>query len=554
MNRLIVLALTVFFSVSCGKVNIDLLMQELNELSADEAITLIEDHEQTISLNYNQNFTATSCSITSLEGATIATPCSCTAGVCTVQIIPIGLGEISLQYSVSDGGSNSHSKSINASVKEVIPFKSTWRVGNPSYGDGDLSVSLPLRSGFNYNFTVDWGDGETDEITSYNDPDLDHLYNNSGDYQITITGLVEAWHFANTGDKDKILSIEELGRVGWRSFQDAFWGCDNLTTVSGGDTSNVTDMAWMFDRAASVVPDTRTWKTSNVKTMVGLFYGASAANPDVSNWDVSNVTDMEAMFFNATSANPDVSDWDTSSVQNMRWLFVRAYAANPDVSKWDTSSVTNMAEMFYDADAANPDVGLWNTSNVTDMNGMFEYTAIANPDVSNWDMSNVTNISGMFYSTSAANPDVSKWDTSSVTNMDSLFSNTAVADPDVSSWNTSNVTNMRAVFYSADAANPDVSLWDTSNVTTMESMFYNADFANPNMSTWDFSSVTNVSGMLEGVTTLSTTNYNNLLIRMEATAPDNLNFHGGSATCSGAGCTARSNLDTVKNWNITDGV
>ncbi|MBC74737.1 MAG: hypothetical protein CME64_01860 [Halobacteriovoraceae bacterium] len=554
MKRLIVLTFSVFLGVSCGKVDFDLLNEKLNELSADEVVTLIEDHEQTITLNYEQSFTATSCTITSLTGAAVTTPCSCSAGVCTVGITPNGLGDISLLYSVSDGGTNSDSSDVQATVKEVVPFKSTWRVGDPSYGDGDRTVTLPLRSGFNYNFTVDWGDGNVGEVTSHDDPDIDHLYDDPGDYQITITGLVEAWNFANTGDKDKILSIEELGTVGWRSFYDAFWGCNNLTVVSGGDTSNVVEMDWMFDRAPLANPDTSDWNTSNVRSMAGVFFGASTANPDVSKWDVSNVRNMMSLFFDAPNANPDVSNWDTSNVENMKWMFVRAYAANPDVSKWDTSSVTNMAEMFYDADAADPDVSNWDTSNVTDMNGMFEYTAIANPDVSNWDMSNVTNISGMFFQTSAANPDVSNWDVSSVTNMDSVFSNTAVADPDVSNWNTVSVTNMRAVFYSADAANPDVSMWNTSNVTTMESMFYFADFANPDMSNWDFSSVTNVNGMFEGVTTLSTTNYNNLLIRMEATAPDSLNFHGGSATCSGAGCTARNNLDTVKNWNITDGV
>ena len=135
---------------------------------------------------------------------------------------------------------------------------------------------------------MDWGDGSPiSEITAHNDPDRKHTYARAGDYNLVIEGLLEAWSFNNTGDKDKILSVEDFGNLGYRNLFGAFWGCGNLGAFEGGVTSNVTHMNSMFA-------------------------GATSANPDVRDWDVSNVTNMGSMFFAATSANPDVSKWDVS--------------------------------------------------------------------------------------------------------------------------------------------------------------------------------------------------------------------------------------------------
>ena len=172
-----------------------------------------------------------------------------------------------------------------------MPFVSTWRVGDGAYGDGDLTVTLPLRSGFNYNFTVDWGDGTTEEVTAYNDPHINHTYGSAGNKVITISGLVEAWYFNDSGDKDKIISIQELGRVGWKSFENAFSSCFNLGQVLGGDTSEVVSMQ-------------------------GMFKSASKFNQNISPWDVSSVTNMREMFRLASDFNQDISVWDVSNVIN----------------------------------------------------------------------------------------------------------------------------------------------------------------------------------------------------------------------------------------------
>ena len=450
----LLILLSLIFS-GCGKATSDI-VSELRALpdsplpeGSSTSANLIDGAEQTVTLIYDSSEVSnpTSCSVSDPVGLSIATPCSCTAGECTVGLTPSGVGSASFSYTVRDS-TTSDTGSADLTVKNIVPFVSTWRVSSP-----DLTVELPLRSGFNYDFTVDWGDGNTAEVTSYNDPDIDHTYAVAGDYTVTISGLVEAWYFNFSGDREKIISISELGTVGWKSFENAFDGCDNLTTVSGGDTSNVTNMSAMF-------------------------YEASLATPHTANWDTSNVTDMSEMFRRADNATPDTSNRDTSSVTDMTEMFKDAYDANPDTTNWDTSNVTSMREMF-------------------------DHANVAQPNTINWDTSNVTDMSGMFRDAFAANPNTSNWDTSSVTNMNEMFKDATNADPD--------------------------------------------------MSDWEFTNVILMVGMFEGVS-ISTTNYDNLLIQLDATAGSGGFLHAGSSqyTSGGAAATARANLIS-DSWTINDG-
>lgn len=223
--------------------------------------------------------------------------------------------------------------------------------------------------------------------------------------------------------------------------------------------------------------------TSDVTNMSFMFRWTAKADPNVSNWDTSKVTDMEGMFLLA-SANPDVSKWNTSNVTNMKGMFDRAGNADPDVSKWDTSKVTDMEDMFSGVVNGNPDVSNWDTSSVTDMQSMFFRTEKANPDVSKWNTSNVTNMYEMFQEAKVANPEVSNWDTSKVENISRMFYFASNATPDVKNWNTSNVADMSGMFHGAENSNPDVSNWDTSEVTSMDRMFEGSGIKKANLSKW----------------------------------------------------------------------
>ncbi|MBC6410503.1 MAG: BspA family leucine-rich repeat surface protein [Ekhidna sp.] len=180
-----------------------------------------------------------------------------------------------------------------------------------------------------------------------------------------------------------------------------------------------------------------------------LFIADEAGAPNL-----SGVTDMSYMFDNASAFNQDLSSWDTSSVTNMSRMFNRASAFNQDLSSWNTSSVTNMSDMFDNASAFNQDLSSWNTSSVTNMSDMFAFASAFNQvafasafnqDLSNWNTSSVTNMSRMFIG-SSFNQDLSKWDVSSVTNMSSMFNGSSF-NQDLSEWDISNVTDMMFMFF-----------------------------------------------------------------------------------------------------------
>ena len=178
-----------------------------------------------------------------------------------------------------------------ADCTQETSFISVWRTTSMN--------PLPLRDGFNYNFTVDWGDGSSSEVNVLSI----HTYA-TADYTITITGTMETIY----SDKDKLLSIPNLGDVGWL-FP---WLCQSPTSRLF--------FAWSVIAGFSVL----------------IFL-------------VKRDGDGYMFFFRATSASP-TSNWDTSSVTNMHAMFYSATSANPETRK----SVTKMNRMFYDRSALIP--------------------------------------------------------------------------------------------------------------------------------------------------------------------------------------------------------
>lgn len=381
-----------------------------------------------------------------------------------------------------------------------------WRIDNP----GD-QVTLPVNTGRAFNIDVDWGDGSP--IQTYTTGSVPvHTYASAGEMTVTITGTLRGWSawMIDQTTRDRLLRVEELGTLGWESFEGAFEKCFNLTTVSGGDTSSVINMAHMFYDAQNAVPDTSGWNTENVENMRVMFNNATLANPDTSRWDTSKVTDMAGMFFRASNANPDTSNWNTALVRDMNDMFHEAFNAEPITTTsgdiWNTSRVEDMKTMFYRAHKANPDTSGWDTSQVRNMHGMFMDALVAEPVTTTqgniWNTSNVEDMAKMFQSAPLANPDTSGWDTSKVRDMDAMFFNAPEAQPDTSNWDTANVENMQNMFFDARKANPvtttNGNIWNTSKVRTMQQMFYGARVANPDTSGWDTSNVENMGGMFQG--------------------------------------------------------
>lgn len=105
----------------------------------------------------------------------------------------------------------------------------------------DGNFTLPLRSGYTYNCTVDWGDGSPlSTITAWNDADATHTYT-AGTYQIKIWGTCQTIYINYGAVRTYLDKVIQWGDVGFTSLERAFYGCTSLTslptgTITGADS------------------------------------------------------------------------------------------------------------------------------------------------------------------------------------------------------------------------------------------------------------------------------------------------------------------------------
>jgi len=293
-------------------------------------------------------------------------------------------------------------------------FVSTW--DTTKAGSATNTVVLPLVNGGDsaYSGTIDWGDGTTSTLSYGN---RSHVYATSGIYTITISGQVEGWRFANTGDRLKILDVVNWGALVIRSNQ-AFFGCSNLV-VSAVDapTLSTTSLDSMFRSCTSLTtPNFSAWDLSSVTNFSSMFSSASFFNGNIGSWNVSNVTNMSNMFFGATSFNQNIGGWDVSSVTNMFGMFWVANAFNGNIGNWDVSGVLNMGRMLAGVTSFNQDISGWDVSSVTNMFAIFQGTTSFNQNIGSWNVGNVTAMDSMFQGAKSFNQNISSWDINQVNN------------------------------------------------------------------------------------------------------------------------------------------
>ena len=106
-------------------------------------------------------------------------------------------------------------------------FKYSVNTSNTDAGSSNADQhTLPVGRSGTYSFDVDWGDGNSDNITAWNQAEVTHTYAASGTYTIEITGTFTGINFS----VDPLKLIEIFN-----------WGASVLTinsTASFRDTTN----------------------------------------------------------------------------------------------------------------------------------------------------------------------------------------------------------------------------------------------------------------------------------------------------------------------------
>jgi len=261
-------------------------------------------------------------------------------------------------------------------VTDTSSFITIWRTDNSGTSE-DNQITIPTFPGETYNYTVDWGDGNSDVgVTG----DITHTYAVPGTYTVSIAGDFPRIYFNGSTqiNKSRIIDINQWGGNSWTSMRFAFNGCINMD-VSALDTPNLfnlTSLEGMFRGCKNLVGSSAfiNWNTSSVVNMRAMFNNTENFNQDIGDWDVSNVTNMSGMFQTNFGFNQDIGRWDVSKVIDMSAMF-NFSIFNQDIGDWDVSNVTLMFGMFGGGTAFNQDIGRWDVSKVTDMNDMFSLSA-----------------------------------------------------------------------------------------------------------------------------------------------------------------------------------
>lgn len=445
-----------------------------------------------------------------------------------------------VSYSPTPGG-------VSSSSDDGDPFISVWDpLRNPVTGSGFapdparifgvLDIGLPLLPTGTYDFTVDWGDGTSDRITSWNQPEIYHTYPSGGEYTVTIRGTIRGWQFYafNASDRGRIFANKFLNILRWGClrFVDPllpdsglgfFSSCRNLNFPDVVDTPNfegITSLENMFrGRLVNLAPTTspnygkiNEWGVSGITNMKSMFRDNPYFDQNIGAWDVSNVTNMSEMFLGYTDAtlgnfnnggSPDIGNWDTSSCTNMSSMFYSQKLFNQNIGNWDVSNVTNMDYMFRGASTApygsfnnggSDSIKDWNTSNVTRMDYMFiQQPSFNQPVIGYWDVGEVVIARYMFGMLGGAY---------------SVFNN---GYPEgvgaTASWNTSKLVNAEGMFFYNKGFNQNIGGWDVSSLQNANSMFSFTTFVNistfnnggsNSINSWNTSSLQRFANMFRG--------------------------------------------------------
>jgi surface protein len=359
------------------------------------------------------------------------------------------------------------------------------------------------------NYTVDWGDGVTENFTSNTKASHQYTYSSissditsDGFKQVIVTVTPQAGQNLTVIDLQQTFTRTSLGTSAQIPWLDIAIAGTNLTTIKlTGSTSPTFNMGYL--QRVNIV-------SSNLTSYASLFaYCLQLKNFTVnSNSTITNTSNM----FDGCISLESIPLFNTASVTNMSGMFDSCISLE-SVPLFDTSSVTTMSNMFANCISLKS-VPLFNTASVTSMSFMFDscislksvplFNTPVLSTTSNmfngcsslesvplFNTSSVTNMSNMFDSCSSLKS-VPLFVTSSVTTMSQMFDG-CFSLKSVPLFVTSSVTSMSNMFDSCSSLE-SVPLFVTSSVTSMSSMF-NGCFSLESVPLFDTASVTSMSNM-----------------------------------------------------------
>ena len=360
------------------------------------------------------------------------------------------------------------------------------------------------------NYTVDWGDGVTENFTSNTKASHQYTYSSissditsDGFKQVIVTVTPQAGQNLTMIDLQQTFTRTNLttsAQIPWldiaiagtslttikltgstsptfrmgylqrvnivssnlSSYASLFAFCLRLKNFTVNSNSTITNTSSMFYGCISLeyVP---LFNTASVTSMANMFNGCISLE-SVPLLNTQSVTDMSNMFKECLSLS-SVPLSNTASVTNMSSTFANCSSLTY-IPLFNTSLVSNMSSMFSGCTSLSS-VPLFNTQSVTNMSSMFSFCSSLE-SVPLFTTASVTSMANMF-SNCRSLKSVPLFNTASVTSMANMF-NGCISLESVPLLNTQSVTDMSNMFTGCTSLK-SVPLFDTPLVTTMASMF-----------------------------------------------------------------------------------
>lgn len=191
-------------------------------------------------------------------------------------------------------------------------------------------------------YTVDWGDGNTENVAS----------NTTAEHNYVYTDLSASTEFGPAGSKSRQAMIVITPQAGQNLTAISF--AYRHSTLTSTYTTPILEITLSAPNCTSLLMGSNignlrlleqcTILSHNTTSMNSTFRDCTSLQ-SVPLFDTSSVTNMFAMFYNCNSLQ-SVPLFDTSSVTSMTSMFYNCFSLQ-SVPLFDTSSVTSMWNMFY---------------------------------------------------------------------------------------------------------------------------------------------------------------------------------------------------------------
>jgi hypothetical protein len=259
-----------------------------------------------------------------------------------------------------------------------------------------------------YDFTIDWGDSSTNNITVWNQAETTHTYSVAGTYSISITGRLVGWTFNNGGDRLKFLEVNSWGGLRLGNSGGYFYGCQNLVLGSVSDVLNlvgVTTFNNAFRNCDALVSinNLQLWNTSAITIWMSAFRDMSLYNdPNFQYLDMSSATTLESLFRLSPVFNQPIPLY-FPLVTNTNQMFNDAFAFNQPMASATMGNVTTAISMFNRSYAFNQNIGGWDVSNLEQAQFMFNNADSFDQNIGSWDVSSLLDATNFMLNKTPAN-------------------------------------------------------------------------------------------------------------------------------------------------------